>query len=69
MHLLDLDQNLIVKICKMLSAKDKLQLRTVSRSFQTLLDDPVPGSGIWGVIDLDVFDIDFDLTPLYRQAS
>ena len=68
MHLLDLDQNLLVSICKMLSVEDKLQLRMVSKNFQGLLDDPAPGSGLWGVVHLDVFNVDHTLTPLYRYG-
>ena len=68
MHLLDLDQNLIISICKILSIKDKLQLRPVNRSFQRLLDEPVPGCGIWGVVDLHDFRSDLGLEDLYRHA-
>ena len=67
-HLLDLHQNLIISICKMLSVKDKLQLRLVSRDFRCLLDNPAPGCGIWGVVDLHDFRTDLSLEKLYRHA-
>lgn len=68
MRLLDLDQNVIVNICRMLPVKDKLQLRLVNRSFQSMLDNPLPGSGMWGIVDLHPFTYDFTLAPLYRHA-
>ncbi len=67
-HLLDLDQNLMLSICKMLSVQDKLQLRLVSSTFQRLLDEPAPGCGIWGVVDLHDFRSDLSLEVLYRRA-
>ena len=67
-HLLDLDQNLLISICRMLSVRDNLQLRLVSRRFVHLLDEPAPGCGIWGVVNLDEFSVDRDLDQLYRHA-
>lgn len=67
MNLLDLDENLIVSICKLPSVREKLQLRLVSRGFQNLLDDPEPGCGIWGVVSLEDFTLDNPLPPLYRR--
>ena len=69
MHLLDLGQNLIVNICRVLSVRDKLRLRMVCRGLRDLLDNPAPGEGIWGVVDMFALDIDLLVLPLYGQAS
>ena len=69
MSLLDLDQNLIVSICRVLSVRDKLRLQMVNKYFQKLLNGPVPGAEIWGVVDLHVFNLRLVLKPLYRRVS
>ena len=66
MHLLDLDQNLVVSICRVLPVRDKLQLRIVCKIFRDLLDDPTPGDGVWGVIELHDFTV--DKTTLYQLS-
>ena len=68
LRLLDLHQNLLVDICRVLSTRDKAQLQLVCKNFHSLLDDPAPGSGIWGVVDL--YDFKDDLCPLklYRRV-
>ena len=69
LHLLDLHQILLVNVCRLLSIRDKLQLRLVCKIFHSLLDDPAPGTGVWGDVFLD--DLQDSLTPLdlYRHAS
>lgn len=67
-HLLDLDQNLIISICRLLSVQDKLQLWLVNTTFLKLLDEPAPGCGVWGVVDLHELNFDQKLDWLYRHA-
>ena len=68
LQLLDLHQNLLVNICRVLSVWDKVQLRLVCKLFHSLLDDPAPGSGIWGVVDIADFKDDLCPMDVYRQA-
>ena len=68
MHILDLDQNLIIKVCSLLSVRDKLQLRLVNKLFLELLDEPAPGCRVWGVVDLHDLDVHHELDPVYRHA-
>ena len=69
LNLLDLHQNLLVNICRVLTIQDKVQLQLVCKSFLKLLVDPTPGSGIWGAVDLDDFKDDLPPLQLYRHAS
>ena len=66
LQLLDLHQNLLVSICRVVSIWDKVQLRLVCKLFHSLLENPAPGSGIWGVVEVADFKDDLGPMGVYR---